>query len=40
VKRLETELAEANIALCYVRGDLVRANANLHAIRRGTTIPY
>ena len=40
VKRLESELADANIALCYVNGDLVRANANLHAIRRGTALPY
>ena len=40
VKRLETELTEANVELCYVRGDLVRANANQHAIWRGTTTPY
>jgi hypothetical protein len=34
-KRLVTELAEAHNTLCYVRGDLVRANARLHAIRKG-----
>jgi hypothetical protein len=40
VKRLESELADAEIALCYVNGDLVRANANLYAIRRGVALPH
>ena len=39
-KRLETELAAALEDLCWVEGDLVRANANLRAIRRGVAPPH
>ena len=40
VKRLESKLAAAESALCYANGDLVRANANLYAIRRGVAPPH